>query len=607
MPWSSQKHQFEEIKDNYDNVKESMKRIYNSYLKPLEDHYDFASFHSKPLQDADFAAKPMVLLVGQYSVGKTSFIKYLLQKDFPGMRIGPEPTTDSFIAVMQGDKDRETGLILEGKVPGEALVLDQTKPFKSLNDFGNSFLTRFHSSNLDHELLKSVSFIDTPGILSGTKQRLNRGYRYSKVLQWFAERVDMIILLFDAHKLDISDEFQEAIMACKRYESKIRVVLNKADQINNEQLMKVYGALMWSMGKILSTPEVIRVYIGSFWEQPLRHDEMRSFFERERNALFQDISSLPKQSAIRKLNDMIKRAKLAKVHACIISYLRKQLPLLARGRAKESMIERLGEIFQRVAAKHKISISDFPNLNDMKENLREADFSKFKKLNGDLLIRVDDMIDEDIGQLLGAIKRDDSKAVETAGTASGVMMKGGVFNNVSYNRTATTSSNPFFERYGEGIMLGADYGASAENSFDWIVNEKKSEYDAVFKTLNPSESGKVYGTKAKKVFVKSKLPNTELAKIWRLADHDHDGRLCDEEFALMMHLIDIRSQGHELPDKLPKHLVPPSQRVFRVNQLIKSKISSVSIRTTSQNIVNKTQSESYMEVSQEQKMHQTDE
>lgn len=181
MPWSSQKHQFEEIKDNYDNVKESMKRIYNSYLKPLEDHYDFASFHSKPLQDADFAAKPMVLLVGQYSVGKTSFIKYLLQKDFPGMRIGPEPTTDSFIAVMQGDKDRETGLILEGKVPGEALVLDQTKPFKSLNDFGNSFLTRFHSSNLDHELLKSVSFIDTPGILSGTKQRLNRGYRYSKV------------------------------------------------------------------------------------------------------------------------------------------------------------------------------------------------------------------------------------------------------------------------------------------------------------------------------------------------------------------------------------------------------------------------------------------
>ena len=68
----------------------------------------------------------------------------------------------------------------------------------------------------------------------------------------------MIILLFDAHKLDISDEFQEAIMACKRYESKMRVVLNKADQINSEQLMKVYGALMWSMGK------VFEIYIYMF-------------------------------------------------------------------------------------------------------------------------------------------------------------------------------------------------------------------------------------------------------------------------------------------------------------------------------------------------------
>lgn len=35
----------------------------------------------------------MILLVGQYSTGKTTFIRHLLERDFPGIRIGPEPTT----------------------------------------------------------------------------------------------------------------------------------------------------------------------------------------------------------------------------------------------------------------------------------------------------------------------------------------------------------------------------------------------------------------------------------------------------------------------------------------------------------------------------------
>lgn len=60
---------------------------------------------------------------------------YLLEQDFPGMRIGPEPTTDSFIAVMHGD--------IEGVIPGNALVVDPKKPFRKLNAFGNAFLNRY--------------------------------------------------------------------------------------------------------------------------------------------------------------------------------------------------------------------------------------------------------------------------------------------------------------------------------------------------------------------------------------------------------------------------------------------------------------------------------
>jgi GTPase SAR1 family protein len=251
----------------YETVLEGLKKVYKAKILPLEEQYNFHDFHSPKLNDPDFDAKPMILLVGQYSTGKTTFIRYLLERDFPGIRIGPEPTTDCFIAVMHGDND--------GIIPGNALVVDPKKQFKPLSKFGNAFLNRFQCAVVDSPVLKGISIVDTPGILSGEKQRVDRGYDFTGILEWFAERVDRIILLFDAHKLDISDEFRRSIEAIRGYDEKIRIVLNKADMIDHQQLMRVYGALMWSLGKVLRTPEVPRVYIGSFWDQPLRYDGNR--------------------------------------------------------------------------------------------------------------------------------------------------------------------------------------------------------------------------------------------------------------------------------------------------------------------------------------------
>lgn len=64
---------------------------------------------------------------------------------------------------------------------------------------------------------------------------------------------------------------------------------------------------------------------------------------------------------------------------------------------------------------------------------------------------------------------------------------------------------------------------------------------------------------AKEEFLKTKLPNSVLSKIWKLADVDDDGVLDSDEFALAMYLVKIKLEGSELPSTLPKHLIPPSK------------------------------------------------
>lgn len=64
----------------YQTVTEGLQTLYSKKLLPLEETYLFHDFHSPALEAADFQSKPMVLLVGQYSTGKTTFIRYVRKK-----------------------------------------------------------------------------------------------------------------------------------------------------------------------------------------------------------------------------------------------------------------------------------------------------------------------------------------------------------------------------------------------------------------------------------------------------------------------------------------------------------------------------------------------
>ncbi|CAO3593399.1 unnamed protein product [Absidia cylindrospora] len=414
-------------------------------------------------------------------------------------------------------------------IPGNAAAVNQQLPFQGLNRFGQSFLSRFQVSQTNSPVLENMTIIDTPGILAGDKQRIERGYDFTEVIDWFAQRADLILLLFDSHKLDISNEFKLAIHSLRGQEEKIRVVLNKSDMVNQQQLMRVYGAMMWSLGKVVSTPEVMRVYLGSFWTEkpPNCFEDCRDLIEAESKDLLRDLKNLRRNAAIRKVNDIVKRARIARVHALIIGHLKKEMPSMF-GKKKKSakLLANLDVEFQKIQQRHHLPSGDFPNPEKFKQNLSLYDMDKFKNLKDDLLARVDDALSNDLPKVMSRFPTGNPELAEA-------------------------QRNPFDISEDPRTITNGELPAS----FWQFSSIDKNGYNPLFQSLQPRD-GKVTGGAVKPVLMESALSNDDLAKIWRLADWDADGYMDLDEFSVAMHLITAVQSGAPLPEKLPSSLMP---------------------------------------------------
>ncbi|OLP77088.1 EH domain-containing protein 1 [Symbiodinium microadriaticum] len=391
----------------YDSVTTGLQAFYRSKLLPIEKDHLFHQFYSPELTDADFASAPMVLLMGQYSTGKTTFIRHLLQRDYPGMRIG-------------------------------------------LSHFGNAFLSRLEASRLSSPVLEGLTLIDTPGVLSGEKQRIKRGYEFEAVVKWFAERVvctseaekaeeqeqeqeqaqgekdeaeeeeDMILLLFDVSKLDISDEFRRVIQATRGNDHKICILLNKA-------LCHSFGV---AKGGISLLNEK-----GTFWDQPLKNEKLRELFEQEDRRKVNVRASVVKEVST---SDLIKRARLAKVHALLLDYFYKRMPTFF-GHAKEQV---LLQALQAVRWKHSLDDaapvmcrimlqslyldpSDVLGCTSLplQQILTPMDFSTFKPVDPEKLQAVEALLAVDLPKLLQLIPEEQVRyGIEEAAVAQIVGM-----------------------------------------------------------------------------------------------------------------------------------------------------------------------------------------
>jgi len=290
---------------------------------------------------------------------------------------------------------------------------------------------------------------------------------------------------------------------------------------------------MWALGKVIKTPEVMRVYIGSFWDQPLHNTENQKLFEDEMTDLLTDLHSLPRNNAMRKVNELVKRARLAKVHAFIIGHLKSQMPsMFGKEKKQKKLIANLPEEFNKVRIQYQLPVSDFPNVQRFSQQLEVADFVRFPKLNMRLIDEMEQVLSVDIPNLLRRFPLEPEQAAVAAASVAG---------------------NPFAQ---------ASPFAPAQLGITWMIGDQDMEnYARTFATLNPQD-GKVNGAVVRPLFLESQLPSNDLMKIWALSDIDRDASLDLDEFAVASYLVHARLAGEEIPNQLPESLIPASKRIY---------------------------------------------
>lgn len=343
-------------------------RTYRQDIEPIESKFEYDTLRPSWFGETIMQKKPFVTLLGPFSAGKSTFINYLMQNNY--LLTGPQPTTDKFTVIVHGDTVQQ--------VSGKVLVADQGQPFRGLAQFGEKFIECFGGVVAPHPILRSISVIDTPGVLENTDGDHKRRYDYVNVCRWFVERSDAVCVLFDPSKMDVGTELRKIFNeALHGHETKLRIILNKADSITAQELMRVYGGLFWSLSSLVKTTEPPRVYVSSFWDKPYRPDTNHLLFTEEKSDLLYDLTdAIPMQSLDNRVTSVISRCKAVYNHIIVVTYLKSKLPVFGKEKALKEMVNKLPDIYKELAHKNKCNPEDFPAPDVYRNFFERVDISK---------------------------------------------------------------------------------------------------------------------------------------------------------------------------------------------------------------------------------------
>lgn len=301
------------VKQVLDGIAESVKTLYHEVIDPVETQF---AFEKRP-SDGEIGGGPLVLVVGNHSSGKSTFLNYILGEDI--QRTGMAPTDDSF-TILRYSEQREDR-------DGMAIVTNPELPFGGLSQFGKDFLSHFRMRLLPLPFLKNVTLLDTPGMIDAADPEAGRGYDFSAVVRWFAERADVVLVFFDPDRPGTTAESLTILTeALSGMDHKLLVVMNKMDNFRSmRDFARCYGALCWNLGKVIKRKDIPQIYttfvpVPGAPESALPLDD----FEVARQELIEEIKRAP----IRRVDNMITQAgnhaERLRMHARIADRARSQ-------------------------------------------------------------------------------------------------------------------------------------------------------------------------------------------------------------------------------------------------------------------------------------------
>ena len=117
--------------------------------------------------------------------------------------------------------------------------------------------------------------------------------------------------------------------------------------------------------------------------------------------LLSDLKNVPKNAAVRKVNELVKRVRLCKAHAHIIGHLKKEMPsMFGKDKAQAKALANLEEHFLKVHRAHHLPVGDFPDVAKFRGVMESHDLAKFPKVDMKLIDGMETVLAKDIPRLM---------------------------------------------------------------------------------------------------------------------------------------------------------------------------------------------------------------